>query len=80
MPNRYAQDVADWCQRSLDDARKHGRLETRPFVQNVELIILALRAYDGPNPKPPIQAEDEDEIVDGVNVTAAHRVLSFGAD
>lgn len=48
--DRYAQDVADWCQRSLDDARKNGRLETRPFVQNVELIIAALRAYNGLDP------------------------------
>lgn len=41
----YARDVADWCQRSLDDARKSGRLETRPFVQNAEMIIAALRTY-----------------------------------
>lgn len=45
---RYAKDIADWCQRSLDTARLTGHLETRPFVQNVELIIKALRAYAMP--------------------------------
>lgn len=59
MMNRYAQDIADWCQRSLDEARRSGHLETRPFVQNVELIILALRAYDGPDPKRAIDDDDE---------------------
>lgn len=60
MPNRNAQDIADWCQRSLDEARRSGHLETRPFVQNVELIILALRAYDGPDPKPAIEYDGDE--------------------
>lgn len=42
---RYAKDVADWCQRELDTARRTGNLETRPLVQNIELIIKALRAF-----------------------------------
>ena len=48
--NRYAQDIADWCQRELDTARLTGHLETRPLVQNIDLIIVALRAYEGPDP------------------------------
>ena len=41
----YAKDVADWCERELIAARTSGNLETRPFVQNAQLIINALRAY-----------------------------------
>lgn len=41
----YANDVADWCARELATAKKSGNLETRPFVQNAELIIKALREY-----------------------------------
>lgn len=41
----YAKDVADWCERELENARVTGHLETRPLVQNVELIIKALREY-----------------------------------
>ena len=49
--NRWAGEVADWCARSLDNARVLGRsLDTRPFVQNIDLIIAALRAYEGPTP------------------------------
>lgn len=39
---RTARDVADWCRRELDTAKKTGNLETRPFVQNAALIIEAL--------------------------------------
>lgn len=46
----YASDVADWCQRELDKARETGTIVTRPFVQNVELIIKALRAFATPQP------------------------------
>ena len=42
---RAARNVAAWCQRELDTARATGHLETRPLVQNVELIIEALREY-----------------------------------
>lgn len=42
---RYANDVADWCERELVKARETGNLETRPFVQNADLIIAALREY-----------------------------------
>ncbi len=42
---RYAVDVADWCARELAKARETGSLETRPFVQNADLIIAALREY-----------------------------------
>jgi len=40
-----ARQVADWCARELAAANKFGRLETRPFVQNADLIIAALREY-----------------------------------
>lgn len=42
---KYASDVADWCARELAKARTSGDLETRPFVQNADLIIAALREY-----------------------------------
>lgn len=37
--------VAEWCARELAKARQFGDLETRPFVQNADLIIAALREY-----------------------------------
>lgn len=40
-----ARDVAEWCARELAKARRTGDLETRPFVQNADLIIAALREY-----------------------------------
>lgn len=40
-----ARDVAEWCARELAKARRDGHLETRPFVQNADLIIAALREY-----------------------------------
>ena len=42
---KYAFDVAEWCSRELAKARATGDLETRPFVQNADLIIAALREY-----------------------------------
>lgn len=42
---KYAGEVADWCARELAKARASGDLETRPFVQNADLIIAALREY-----------------------------------
>ena len=42
---RYARDVAQWCARELVTARRTGDLETRPFVQNADLIIAALLEY-----------------------------------
>lgn len=41
--DRHAKDAADWCQRALDAARATGDIDTRPFVQNAERIIRALR-------------------------------------
>lgn len=41
----YAGDVADWCERELKAAKETGTLETRPFVQNAQMIIDALRVY-----------------------------------
>jgi len=42
----WAAEVADWCARELEEARlRSGMLETRPFVQNADLIIAALREY-----------------------------------
>lgn len=46
---RYATDVADWCARELATAKDTGCLETRPFVQNADLIIAALREYASGN-------------------------------
>lgn len=40
-----ARDVAEWCDRVLREAKHQGHLETRPFVQNADLIIAALREY-----------------------------------
>lgn len=40
-----AKDVAAWCARELKRARENGYLETRPFVQNADLIIAALLEY-----------------------------------
>lgn len=42
---KYALDVAEWCARELNTARSTGDLETRPFVQNADLIIAALLEY-----------------------------------
>lgn len=42
---KYASDIAEWCARELAKARSSGDLETRPFVQNADLIIAALREY-----------------------------------
>jgi hypothetical protein len=41
---RNVKDVADWYRRELANARRTGQLETRPFVQNAEMIIAALDA------------------------------------
>jgi hypothetical protein len=42
---RYATEVADWCERELKAGKETGHLETRPFVQNAQMIIAALREY-----------------------------------
>lgn len=63
----YATEVADWCQRELDAAKAHGSPTGRAYVQNIDLIIEALREYASrpprvlkggwvnvyPSPKPP---------------------------
>jgi hypothetical protein len=41
----FALEVAAWCERELTTARNTGHLETRPFVQNADLIIAALKEY-----------------------------------
>lgn len=41
----YATEVADWCQRELDAARGVGEPMGRAYVQNIGLIIKALREY-----------------------------------
>lgn len=43
----YAKTVADWCARSLAEAKDTGAFDTRCFVQNADLIIAALREYAG---------------------------------
>ena len=42
---KWATEVAEWCAHELDKARNTGKLETRPFVQNADLIVAALREY-----------------------------------
>jgi hypothetical protein len=43
---RWAIDVADWIERELTDARSGTKeMSMRPFVQNAELIVEALREY-----------------------------------
>ena len=39
----YCNDVADWIERARDEARRTGSFDTRCLVQNVSLIIAALR-------------------------------------
>ena len=41
----YATEVADWCTRELNEARGAGTSMGRAYVQNVDLIIKALREY-----------------------------------
>ncbi len=48
---RYAGDVADWINRQLTEARTYGQPESgdwRSLVQNIDLIVTALRAYSSP--------------------------------
>ncbi len=50
----YALEVADWIERELTKAKATGEtgLLRRPYIQNIGLIIKALREYGGkPNPK-----------------------------
>lgn len=63
----YATEVADWCARELKRAKEDGAPMGRAYVQNVDLIIVALREYASrpprslkggwvnvyPSPKPP---------------------------
>lgn len=42
---RWASGVADWIERDLQSTRATGEMSTRGLVQNVELIIAALREY-----------------------------------
>lgn len=44
----YAAVIADWCARSLAEAKESGAFDTRCFVQNADLIIAALREYAVP--------------------------------
>lgn len=46
---QYAGEVADWCQRELDAARGGSAPMGRAYVQNVLLIIEALREYAKPD-------------------------------
>lgn len=41
----YAKDVADWCARELAEAKGEGHPLGRAYVQNIDLIIEALREY-----------------------------------
>lgn len=45
---KNVRDIADWCRRELETARRTGSLETRPFVQNADLIIAALDHIGNP--------------------------------
>ena len=44
---KYALEVADWIERELAKAKTTGETETlrRPYIQNTDLIIKALREY-----------------------------------
>lgn len=39
----YCNDVADWIERTRTEARRTGNFDTRCLIQNVELIVTALR-------------------------------------
>lgn len=41
----YAKEVADWCARELAEAKGRGDPMGRAYVQNIDLIIAALREY-----------------------------------
>lgn len=43
---RWAKEVADWIESERDIARKGGTMNMRPFVQNVDIILEALREYE----------------------------------
>jgi hypothetical protein len=47
----YADEVANWCARELADARKGDLTMGRAYVQNIDLIIKALREYAATPPK-----------------------------
>lgn len=47
----YATEVADWCAREHHAAKEHGDPMGRAYVQNVELIIEALREYAYRSPR-----------------------------
>ena len=75
----YANEVADWCARELAEARGQRQPMGRAYVQNVDLIIAALREYAAkppqvlkggwvnvyPSPKPP----GEELLLNGSFVT-----------
>ena len=44
-----SKDVADWIERDLKTAKQTGNMATRGLVQNVDLIIAALREYGNHN-------------------------------
>ncbi|HMH95668.1 MAG TPA: hypothetical protein VK577_03695 [Bradyrhizobium sp.] len=47
----YANEVADWCARELEEAKGQRQPMGRAYVQNVDLIIAALREYANQPPK-----------------------------
>lgn len=63
----YANEVANWCERELKSAAENGDPMGRAYMQNIDLIIEALREYARraprtlkggwinvyPSPKPP---------------------------
>lgn len=53
MPSKraYATEVADWCERELKSAKENGERMGRAYVQNVDLIIAALREYAAKPPR-----------------------------
>jgi hypothetical protein len=42
----FVREVAAWCEQEIELAKKSGRhVDNRPFVQNADMIICALRSY-----------------------------------
>lgn len=61
-----AAGIAEWCARELAKARQTGHLETRPFVQNADLIVAALREFADRNQWRPI--EEAKSLTDGTRI------------
>ncbi len=60
VPRSYAAEVADWCARELKGAKESGSPMGRAYVQNIDMIIVALREYAKSDvPKLPTQMANQ---------------------